>query len=654
MNSHLKGLGLENFRVFKEKTWFDFAPINILTGTNNSGKSTVVKAANLLQNFFEQRGIKTQKHENPDFLDIEELLNILGDFSKLPNYKSDSQTISFYLPIVLRGMIDKMLLELVFKLQPGTLKQGKLTGMSIHTPKNETPIFSVTEVDKSKYKVAINYLFFFEEYKRESLKIQEYESTESEEQRSIIYPEYHAFKCNQESINNDYSYRPFFDRYPGFYNSETELFHEPKYNNVFYSPNEVLFEYTNPDYRAELKIKDQIKNEREFLENFEFTLECITDEDAKIKYGFDPERNEKDQSVFYDIFQSVRTGNAKNEIKQKSLTDYCSYLQFPLQLFHDEGRQIDHRNKFYRFFEFSKDKFNGNEIVNILSTPGGFFQITQPENPKDKNVEENGEEREENLSMSNFFFKYFVAWNLFYSIDEAFSIFKNSTYISTFRNQSKRSYSVNQGDQLAMIVKKIIEAKEDPDNAIYLSFVNQYLSIFEIGGSLQITRTFEGQDYIYINNKGNEILLADLGYGVSQVLPLLLQICLTAIDNPGTNAKLFIEEPETNLHPALQSKLADMFVDAGKKFNIQFIIETHSEYLIRKLQFLTAKGVITPNDTNIYYFYPPGNVPGGEKQVKKISIQEDGSLSDDFGSGFFDEADNIALELFLLKKNQYN
>ncbi|WP_374756318.1 DUF3696 domain-containing protein [Dyadobacter psychrotolerans] len=89
---------------------------------------------------------------------------------------------------------------------------------------------------------------------------------------------------------------------------------------------------------------------------------------------------------------------------------------------------------------------------------------------------------------------------------------------------------------------------------------------------------------------------------------------------------------------------------------MQFIVETHSEYLIRKLQYLTAKKQVKPSDSVIYYFHDPNNVPKGEKQVKKIEILEDGSLSDDFGPGFFDEAANWELELIRLKnaKNRNN
>ncbi len=52
---------------------------------------------------------------------------------------------------------------------------------------------------------------------------------------------------------------------------------------------------------------------------------------------------------------------------------------------------------------------------------------------------------------------------------------------------------------------------------------------------------------------------------------------------------VLLEEPESNLHPNLQSKLADFLIDASDRFGIKWVIETHSEYFIRKLQYWTAK-----------------------------------------------------------------
>ncbi|TXD53586.1 DUF3696 domain-containing protein [Polaribacter sp. IC066] len=117
---------------------------------------------------------------------------------------------------------------------------------------------------------------------------------------------------------------------------------------------------------------------------------------------------------------------------------------------------------------------------------------------------------------------------------------------------------------------------------------------------------------------------------------------------------LVIEEPEANLHPNLQAKLADVFVLANKTFGTHFILETHSEYLIRKLQYLSAKNEITQDDAVIYYFNADEYVNENEPKVKEIKINEFGGLSDSFGPGFYDEATNLKFELMKLNKSQSN
>ena len=109
------------------------------------------------------------------------------------------------------------------------------------------------------------------------------------------------------------------------------------------------------------------------------------------------------------------------------------------------------------------------------------------------------------------------------------------------------------------------------------------------------------------------------------------------------NCIIIIEEPETNLHPALQSKLADMFVEASKLFSIQFIIETHSEYIIRRLQYLTAKKEIKSEDTIIHYLFNPESehTKQTNEQLRTIRIKEDGRLDKEFGTGFFDESTKL-------------
>ncbi len=267
-------------------------------------------------------------------------------------------------------------------------------------------------------------------------------------------------------------------------------------------------------------------------------------------------------------------------------------------------------------------------------------------------------------------------------LEHALPNFKCINFLKTNRNISRRRIDIIDLKQLPnqteYLVNLLIQADKKTQEGIKTS-LNQYFSheFLNIADEVKISSQDEAKDsaVIMLRKGVHWFNLADEGFGINMVFSVVL---LASMANDKLSAKinrslepsdggeiegwrelgwpavLVIEEPESNLHPALQSKLADVFVDVAKKFNTQFIIETHSEYLIRKLQYLTAKGGIKPADTAIYYFYPPDDVPPGEDQVKRIDIQEDGSLTDDFGTGFFDEADKIAMSIWNMNKSQKN
>lgn len=192
-------------------------------------------------------------------------------------------------------------------------------------------------------------------------------------------------------------------------------------------------------------------------------------------------------------------------------------------------------------------------------------------------------------------------------------------------------------------------------------FQNFWLKKFKIGDSIEFQTNSDFKDVIKINNTWGNSRLIDQGFGISQLIPIITLLSIPPpIDDKMVEAQrggslFLIEEPEANLHPSFQSLLADMFIDASDKFHHQFMIETHSEYIVRKFQYWVAKGKIRPDDIIIYYFDNQNENPDVKDVViNKISINKDGSLSEPFGEGFFDEADKIALELFLLKKHQTN
>jgi predicted ATPase len=164
---------------------------------------------------------------------------------------------------------------------------------------------------------------------------------------------------------------------------------------------------------------------------------------------------------------------------------------------------------------------------------------------------------------------------------------------------------------------------------------------------------------VFIKKGKKEILLADLGYGFSQLIPIILKIRLigiTKLKEDNLSIRLWptvflLEEPEANLHPSLQSKLAEFIILAATEFNIQFIIETHSEYMIRNFQYLTAKKEINPWDTQIFYFNHPESEEFSNQPVKEIDILSDGRLSSEFGEGFFDEIPRLLAFLYNSSSN---
>jgi predicted ATPase len=243
----------------------------------------------------------------------------------------------------------------------------------------------------------------------------------------------------------------------------------------------------------------------------------------------------------------------------------------------------------------------------------------------------------------------------------------NNTYISSTRFLEKRAYNVNDNSNFSSLIR-VIESLNGNSKDDCFSFINKWLNEFEIAEEIILKPDSETGDFkAYLKVNGSNVLLADFGLGTNQLLPILFSLSIHIFQTEKyypyemvmAERTVVIEEPEANLHPAMQSKLADLFVDAHKRFKAQVIIETHSEYLIRKLQYLAGSNVsqIKPEDILIYYFYKPNHPALLSKQVnqvEKIEIDEFGRLSKEFGSGFFDEADNIALSIFLLKQSQSN
>lgn len=231
-------------------------------------------------------------------------------------------------------------------------------------------------------------------------------------------------------------------------------------------------------------------------------------------------------------------------------------------------------------------------------------------------------------------------------------------YIQAHGISQKMLYTIDdKNDFMAQAIHKFarcgIQPGSYPDQ-----FLRKWMEEFGIGLGYQI-ESFGGEGYtIKIETHAGLVNLADLGMGSNQLMVLLLSLATIMFeegfyDNDSgksyTPKFIIIEEPEQNLHPRLQSKLADLFAAVAKDESYKFLVETHSEYLIRRTQVLVAEMNLTEADLEkqnpfkVYYF-PHNGVPYDMKYLPS------GRFDNKFGEGFFDESAKWHMEI--LKKEK--
>lgn len=239
--------------------------------------------------------------------------------------------------------------------------------------------------------------------------------------------------------------------------------------------------------------------------------------------------------------------------------------------------------------------------------------------------------------------------------------FKHISQYDSFLCPVQRSYSVYDKSPLNKILVEYIGLREQSKAQIQIhqrriNFINKWAKELGIGSSILFELNKEKTDIkILVKDYfGNKISSADLGHGVTQMLSILINI-ERHIYEKGDSIKPYticIEEPEVSLHPSWQSALGRIFYDAAVNYGIHFIIETHSEYLIRATQAIVAN---TINDETglkqipfvVYYIENGGKAYDMEYQVS-------GRFRKPFGTGFFDEAGKSSLEIIRKERRMAN
>lgn len=210
------------------------------------------------------------------------------------------------------------------------------------------------------------------------------------------------------------------------------------------------------------------------------------------------------------------------------------------------------------------------------------------------------------------------------SIEKEFEIGKIN-YVSPLRAHPKRYYYLDKtktpksldtlnGDSIAEVLKNNSELKEK---------VNAWLKHFQIAIDVHILEEAIHKLKVYQN--ALELDITDVGFGISQILPVIVQGFFTP-----AGSLTMIEQPEVHLHPKMQADLADLFIDIAlplqsnrRKRACQkyLLIETHSEYLLKRLRRRIADKTISADDVAIYYI---GQQENSHSTISAIDIGRTG------------------------------
>jgi len=193
---------------------------------------------------------------------------------------------------------------------------------------------------------------------------------------------------------------------------------------------------------------------------------------------------------------------------------------------------------------------------------------------------------------------------------------KEINFISSFRLYPQRTYYEKSKDNFK--VGRFGENYEDQiihwqttNDPNYKELV-RVLKKLRLLDNLESKRLEGGRFELVVTIKKNGIpsSINDVGFGISQFLPIIV-----ADIQLGKGSTLIIAQPEIHLHPDIQSKMADYFIENIKKNNKRYIIETHSEYLLNRVRYNVVKKKISSENLKVLFLSNSG------KNVKSHDLE---------------------------------
>ena len=591
MKNNTKGIGFKNFRRFEEFPLLEFGNITYMVGRNNSGKSTMVKALLLIMDY---------------------LQNQLGDtFSFDNNVLEDANIVTFGRAKC--NLIDEPEIVFSFKLNNYEIT-CHISGDTNDTKANVTELSINDEVNG--YELTVNYTTGKTSVKKSVTSVNE--AIDTKKEISKMNSELHKLKSERNSFAHKFSKESLgVNDQINKLNSKIE-----KIQTTFEEKDEESIAYS-----LEYPLKFQVEVDEELLTETGHLMGAAELE-AELNAEVGPFLDSTDVADIKASTDNSLSSDELETIKEEQLLEYG--VPYKSEVFTNNIRKEDNELK---------------EIISIfLSHNTNAHKQVIDKRYKDLNIDNSEEDNSSDIIELDNTKEELKRWinQLVFSIDQ-------QSFFYLGANPSKQSALFplrDKGNALAQAIHEFYQLNIKEGEKEY-EFVKHWMNKFEVGHNFNI-KFYAGEAYeFYVFDKdGNKNHLSDKGMGSLQAMLLILRVAsLIRINKKEKKAiTLLVEEPELNLHPALQSKLTDFFHDVSKEFGFKFIIETHSEYMIRKSQVLVNENEygnqdsLNSNPFKTFYF-PVSDIP------YEMRYRKDGKFMDEFKKGFFEVSSDLAFDI---------
>ena len=224
--------------------------------------------------------------------------------------------------------------------------------------------------------------------------------------------------------------------------------------------------------------------------------------------------------------------------------------------------------------------------------------------------------------------------------------------MAPLRSKPKRTYDTGrenqslEGGHIPMLMMRLARTDKPGWTTLHDSLVKfgresgmfSDIKIKQLGQ--QMSDPFQLQVEVRTGTPAN---IMDVGYGVSQSLPILVDVMESEnklSTNNDTYSTFLMQQPEVHLHPRTQAELASFFVDSYNKSGNRFLIETHSDFIIDRFRIAVRTKFLEAKDVSILYFEPTEN----GVNIHNMSLDKYGNLEgapDSYREFFMKETDRV-------------